>query len=200
MNEIINKFLLAGDKFMSEMHLRQPGFTYSACGPFTKNKERIEKFMQTGNTDFIYKNELDKACFQHDMAYGKSKDLIKRTQSDKVLRDKAFKIASDPKYDGYQRRLASMVYKFFDKKSSRSGITNENYQLANELHKPIIRKFKNRKVYSSFRDNIWGVDLADVQSLSKYKKGIKYLLCAIDLFSKYGSIKAYFIIILLKIF
>ena len=200
MNEIINKFLLAGDKFMSEMHLRQPGFTYSACGPFTKNKERIKKFMQTGNTKFIYKNELDKVCFQRDMAYGKSKDLVKRTQSDKVLRDKAFKIASDPKYDGYQRRLASMVYKFFDKKSSRSGITNENYQLANELHKPIIRKFKNRKVYSSFRDNIWGVDLADVQSLSKYKKGIKYLLCAIDLFSKYGSIKAYFIIILLKIF
>ena len=200
MNEIINKFLLAGDKFMSEMHLRQPGFTYSACGPFTKNKERIKKFMQTENTKFIYKNELDKACFQRDMAYGKSKDLVKRTQSDKVLRGKAFKIASDPKYDGYQRRLASMVYKFFDKKSSRSGITNENYQLANELHKPIIRKFKNRKVYSSFRDNIWGVDLADVQSLSKYKKGIKYLLCAIDLFSKYGSIKAYFIIILLKIF
>ena len=200
MNEIINKFLLAGDKFMSEMHLRQPGFTYSACGPFTKNKERIKKFMQTGKTKFIYKNELDKAGFQRDMAYGKSKDLVKRTQSDKVLRDKAFKIASDPKYDGYQRRLASMVYKFFDKKSSRSGITNENYQLANELHKPIIRKFKNRKVYSSFRDNIWGVDLADVQSLSKYKKGIKYLLCAIDLFSKYGSIKAYFIIILLKIF
>ena len=82
MNEIINRFLLVGDKFMPEMHLRQPGFTYSACGPFTKNKERIEKFMQTGNTDFIYKNELDKACFQHDMAYGKSKDLVKRTQSD----------------------------------------------------------------------------------------------------------------------
>ena len=115
MNEVINKFLLVGDKFMPEMHLRQPGFTYSACGPFTKNKERIEKFMQTGNTDFIYKNELDKACFQHDMAYGKSKDFIKRTQSDKVLRDKAFKIASNPKYDGYQRGLASMAYKFFDK-------------------------------------------------------------------------------------
>ena len=82
---------------MSEMHLKQPGFTYSACGPFTKNKERIETFMKTGNTDFIYKNELDKACFQHDMAYGKSKDLIKRTQLDKVLRDKAFKIASDLK-------------------------------------------------------------------------------------------------------
>ena len=143
--------------------------------------------MQTGNTDFIYKNDLDKACFQHDVAYGKSKDLAKRTQSDKVLRDKASKIASDPKYDGYQRGLASMVYKFFDKKSSGSGIVNEpNYQLANELHKPIIRKFKKRKVYSSFRDNIWGVDLADMQSLSKYNKGNKYLLCAIDLFSKYA--------------
>ena len=187
MNEIINKFLLVGDKFMPEMHLRQPGFTYSACGPFTKNKERIKKFMQTGNTDFIYKNELDKACFQHDMAYGKAKDLVRRTQSDKVLRDKVFKIASDPKYDGYQRGLASMVYKFFDKKSSGSGITNEpNYQLANELHKSIIKKFKKRKVYSSFRDSILGVNLTDMQSLSKYNKGIKYLLCAINLFSKYA--------------
>ena len=113
MNEIVNTFLLAGDKFMPEMHLKQPGFTYSACGPFTRNKERIEKFMQTGNTDFIYRNELDKACIQHDIAYGKSKVLAKRTQLDKVLRDKALKIASNPKYDGYQRGLASMVYKFF---------------------------------------------------------------------------------------
>ena len=135
-----------GDKFMPETYLKQPGFTYSACGSFTKNKERIEKLMQTGNTDFIYKNELDKACFQHDMAYGKSKDLVKRTQSDKVLKDKAFKIASDPKYDGYQRGLASMVYKFFDKKSSGSGIVNEpNYQLSDELHKLIIKKFKRKK-------------------------------------------------------
>ena len=113
MNEIINKFLLAGDKFMPGMHLRQPGFTQSTCGPFTKNKKRIAKFMQSGNTHFIYKNELDNVCFQHDMAYGKSKDLVKGTQSDKVLRDKAFKIASNPKYDGYQRGLASMVYTFF---------------------------------------------------------------------------------------
>ena len=99
--------------------------------------------MQSNNTDFIYKNEFDKACFQHDMAYGKSKDLVKRTQSDKVLRDKAFKITSNPKYDGYQRGLASMVYKFFDKKSKGSGITtNEfNCQLANELHKTVIKKF-----------------------------------------------------------
>ena len=101
MNKIINKFLLAGDKFMPEMHLRQPGFTYSACGPFTRNKERIQNFMQTGNTDFISKNELDKACFQHDMAYRKAKDLVRRTQSDKVLRDKAFKIAIYLKCDGY---------------------------------------------------------------------------------------------------
>ena len=143
--------------------------------------------MQTSNTDFIYKNELDKACFQHDLAYGKAKDLVRRTQSDKVLRDKVFKIASDSKYDGCQRGLAPMVYKFFDKKSSGCGIINEtNYQLANELHKPIIKKIKKRKVYSSFKDNIWGVDLADMQSLSRYNKGIKYLLCAIDLFSKYA--------------
>ena len=148
MNEIVNKFLLMGDKFKLEIHLKQPGFTYSACGPFTKNKERIKKSMQTGNTDPIYRNELDKACFQHDMAYGKSKDLARRTESDKVLRDKAFKIASDPKYDGYQRGLASMVYKFFDKKSSGSGVdTDQNYQLANELHRQIIRKLKRRKVY-----------------------------------------------------
>ena len=172
---------------MPEMHLRQPGFTYSACGSFTKNRKGTKKFMQTGNTDFIYKNDLDKAYFQHDIAYGKSKDLVKRTQSDKVLREKAFKVSSDPKYDGYQRGLASMVYKFFDKKSSGSGITNEfNYQLANELHKTIIKEFKKRKVYSSFKDNIWGVDLADMQSLSKFNKGFKYLLCAIDLFSKYA--------------
>ena len=144
MNEIVNKFLLVGDKFMPEMHLKQPGFTYSACGPFTKNKERIEKFMQTGNTDFIYRNELDKACLQHDMAYGKSKDLAKRTQSDRILRDKVFKIASDPKYNGYQRGLTSMVYKFFDKTSSKKGFATEpNYHFANELHRQIIRKLRD---------------------------------------------------------
>ena len=101
------KQIFTGRSYVYARNAFKTCFTYSACGPFTKNKERIEKFMQTGNTDFIYKNELDKACFQHDMAYGKSKDLVRRTQS------KAFKIASDPKYDGYQRGLASMVYKFF---------------------------------------------------------------------------------------
>ena len=186
MNEIVNKPLMVGDKFIPKIHLKQPGFTYSACGPFTRKKERIEKFMQTDNTDFIYKNNLYKACFQHDMVYGKSKDLAKRTQSDKALRDKALKIARDSKYDDYQRELASMVYKFFDKKSSGSGVAIElNYQFASELHRQVFRKFKRRKVYSSFSDNSWGVDLADMQSLSKYNKGIKYLLCAIDLLSKY---------------
>ena len=125
MNEILTNFLLVEDKLMPEIHLRQPGFTNSACGPCTKNKERTEIFMQTRNTDFIYKNEHDKACFQHGMASSKSKDLAKTTQSDKVLRDKAFEIVSDPKYDGCQRWLASMVYKFFDKKSSWSGIDKE---------------------------------------------------------------------------
>ena len=148
MNEIINKFSLAGDKFMPKMHLELSGFTYSACRPFTKNKERIQKFKETGDTNYIYKNELDKACFQHDMAYGDFKDLTRRTASDKVLRDKAFNIANNPKYDGYQRGLASMVYKFFDKKSVSSGVANneikQNLQLAEELHKPIIRNFKKR--------------------------------------------------------
>ena len=169
------------------MRLKQPGLTYSACGPFTKSKERIQKFMQTGNTDYICKNNLDQACFQHNMVYGKYKDLNKRAESDKVLKHKAFEIASNPKYDGYDRGLSSMVFKFFDKRSKGCGIKSiPNRQLANELHKTIIRKLEKRKFYSLFKDNIWGVDLADMQSTSKYNKGIRYLLCVIDLFSKYA--------------
>ena len=168
MSNIIKKFLLAGDKFMPEMHLRQPRFVYSTCGPFTRHKERIKKFKQTGDTRYIYRNDLDKACFQHDSAYADNKDLINRTKADKVLRDKAYDIASNPEYDGYQRGSASMVYKFFDKKSRGSGTTEpSSLKLADELHKPVIKKFNKRKVYSQFKDNIWGVDLADVQSLNK---------------------------------
>ena len=175
MNEIVNKFLLAGDKFMPEMNLRQSEFTYFACGLFTKLKKRIQKFMQTG--------DKDKLGFAHDAAYSD------RTQSDKILKDKTFVIAKNPKYDGHQRGLASVVYTLFDKKSKGSGIKTEikeNQNLPNGLHKPIIRKFKKRKVYSSFKDNVWDIDLADMQIISKYNKGITYLLCAIDLFSKYG--------------
>ena len=124
------------------MHLKWPGFTYSACGPFTKNKERIQKFKEAGDTSYIYKNELDKVCFQHDMVYGDFKDLERRTASGKVLRDKAFNIAKNPKYDGYQGGLSSMVYDFFDKKSNSSGVNmplQSNEQLAEELQKLIIR-------------------------------------------------------------
>ena len=198
MNNIINKFLLADDKFMPEMHLRQPQFIYSACGPFTRHKERIKEFKSTGDTRYIYRNELDKNCFQHDSAYADHKDLINRTEADKVLRDKAYDISSNPEYDGYQRGLASMVYKFFDKKSTAkpsslehmgSGTARDSSSiLADELHKPVIKKFNKRKVYSQFKDNIWRVDLADMQSLSKKNKGIKYLLCAIDLYSKYAFV------------
>ena len=200
MNNTINKLLLAGDKFMPEIHLRQPQFISSACGPFTKHEQRIQKFKETGDTNYIYKNELDKACFVHDAAYSDSKDLTKRTVADKISKNKAFDIAKDPKYDGYQRGLASMVYNFFDpkvaspdKKSEGSGpkhvntkLISQNEQLADELHKPIIRKFKKRKVYSAFKDNIWGAELADMQLLSKYNKGIRFLLCVIDIFSKYA--------------
>ena len=137
---------------MPELHLRDPIVDpYSACGPFTKHTQRIQYFLKTGKN--IYKNDLDKACFQHNMAYNIFKDLEKRTQSDIVLKNKAFKIASNPKYSGYERGLASMVYKFFDKKSKGSGLKENqknllaNSQLADELHKPIIRKFKKRKAY-----------------------------------------------------
>ena len=182
---------------MPEMHLRQPGSTYSACRPFTKNKERIQKFKQTGDSRYIYKNELDKACFQHDMAYGDFKDLAKRTAGDKVLRDNTFNIAKDPRYDGYQRGLVSMVYKFYDKKTKGSGFTTlanksaiksilQYEQLAEELHKTIIIKFEKRKVYSAFKHNIWGADLADIQLISQFNKRFIFLLCVIDIFSKYA--------------
>ena len=171
---------------MPEMHLKQPQFTYSACGPFTKHKQRIQKFKKTGDINYIYKNE-------YAAAYSDSKDLTKRTVADKILRDKAFNIAKDPKYDGYQRELASMVYKFFDKKSKGSGakhvntkLAPQNQQLAEGLHKSIIRKFEKRKVHAVFKDNIWGADLADMQLLSKYNKGIRFLLCVIDIFSEYA--------------
>ena len=155
MSNVINKFLLAGDKFMPEMHLRQPQFTSSTCKPFTKHKQRIQMFKEIGDTNYIYKNELDEACFAHDAAYSDSKDLTKRTIADK-----------DPKYDGYQRGLASMVYNFFDKKSASladkstkgSGVntkpTPQNQQLTKELHKTIIKKFEKRKVHAAFKDNI----------------------------------------------
>ena len=223
MNNIINKFLLVGDNFMPEMHLRQPQFIYSACGPFTRHKERIKEFKRTGDTRLLYRNQFDKACFKHDAAYAKYKDVENRLISDKKLRNSAYDIASIPKYDGYQRGLASMVYKFFDSKvaaldkktmsgkgnakstAQPSGLarsslerTGNNKILAEELHNFVIKKFNKTKVYWQFRDNTWGVDLADTQSLSKKNKGIKYLLCAIDLFSKYAFVVPVLLMRLIK--
>ena len=122
------------------------------------------------------------------MAYGNFKDLARRTTSDKVLRNKASTIAKNPKYDGYQRGLASMVYTYFDKKSKGSGFNiplESDDQLAEELHKPIIRKFLKRSVYSRFKDNIWVADSADMQLISKFSKGFRFLLCVINIFSKH---------------
>ena len=178
MNEIVNKFLLAGNLdllIVLVVHL-------------LKIKKELKNLKKQEIQATFTKINLIKACFQHDVAYGDFKDLARRTASDKVLRDKAFNIAKNPRYDGYQRGLASMVYKFFDQKSTGSGIVNnnnnnnsnneikQNLQLAKELRKPIIRKFKKRKVYSGFKDNIWGADLAEMQLISKFNEGFRFLL------------------------
>ena len=133
MNEIVNKFLLAGDKFMPKMHLR----------PFTKNRERTQKLKKPRDSRYIYQNELHKACFQHDMAYGGFKDLTRRIAPDKILRDKAFNIAKNPKYDAYQRSFASMVYNFFDKKASKFAKNVDLANLKSNEDKLDVDKLKN---------------------------------------------------------
>ena len=130
---------------MPEMHLRKPGFTYSACGPFTKHRERIQKFRETSNLKHLYRNESDKACFTRDAEYFDSKDLAKRTILGKVLKVRADKIAINPYYDGYQKELASIFYKPFAKKKTRSG-ASVNEELAEKLHKPQIKKFKTKEM------------------------------------------------------
>ena len=181
MNKIVNKYLLAGDKLMPELHLRQPGFAYSVCGAFTKHRERIQIFRKTGDLKHLYRNELDKACFDHDAAYSNSKDLAKRTIADKILKNRAYGIAKNPKYDGYRRGLASIVCKFFDKKTGFGASVNE--ELPQELYKPLIKKSKRRKVYARFKGKIWAADLAGMGSFSSFDPDVKYLLCFIDVFS-----------------
>ena len=174
---------------MTQMHLRHPRFTYSACGTFAKNKERIKKVKETGDSRYIYQSQLVKACFQHDMGYGDFKDLTRRTAVDKVLLNKAFNIAKNPNYDESQRELALMVYNFCDKKASGGTVKNENIsnkELAKELHKLVIRKSGKRKVLSPFIDNIWCADLADMQLISKFNKGFRFLLFFIDIYSNYA--------------
>ena len=143
-----------------------------------KNIERIQKFKEIRDSRYIYQHKVDKTCFQHDMACKDFKDLTRRTASHKIIRDKTFDTAKNPKYDGYQRRLASLVYKFFNKTSSGDRII-QNHELAEELHKSIKRKFG--KVHASFIGNIWGADLADMQLINKFKKGFRFLLCIIDI-------------------
>ena len=131
-NKIVKKFLLNGDRFMPELHLKQPAFIHSFNGWFTKHRERIQNFRKTGNLKHLYKNELDRACFTHDKAHFDSKDLAKRNISEKISKDRAYEIAINCGYDGYQRALASTIYKFFDKKTGSTESVNE--QLAKELH------------------------------------------------------------------
>ena len=101
MNKIINIFLLTGHKFMSELYLKQPAFTHSACGSFTKHRERIQKFREAGNLKHLCRNELGKACFAHDALYSYSNDLAKRTILDRVLKDRAYEIVRNHKYHKY---------------------------------------------------------------------------------------------------
>ena len=151
-SDIINKFLLIGDKFMPEMHLWDPKVKkYSACGPFARYKKRIDMFMRGGRLSHILKNRLDAACFQHDSVYAKYKDRLNRKKSDIVLKNKALKIATDPRVNGNKRGLGSMVYKFFNERTKGSGINNQenllvNSQLAEELHNPIIKNFKKKYI------------------------------------------------------
>ena len=137
---------------MPKLHLKQSRFPYSNCGPFTKHLERIQKFTETDNLKHLYRNEFDKATFAHYAAYSDSKDLANRTISDKILKDRACEIATNWKYDRYQGVFTSIVYMFFEKKAASGVSVNE--QLAEELHKPVIKKFKRRKVYATFKDNI----------------------------------------------
>ena len=137
---------------MSWLYLRKPGYPYSACGPFTKHLERIQIFWETSTLKNLHRNKTDKACFDHDAVYSDSIHLAKRTILDKVLKDKAYEFARNPKYHGYHRRFASMVYKIFVKKTGSDVSINED--LAGELSKAVIKKIKARTVYARFKDNI----------------------------------------------
>ena len=171
---------------MPEMHLRQRVFVF--VNHLQKTKQEYKNLKKQGIHSKIIKKKLHKACFQHDMAYWDLKDLTRRTAFDEILHDKAFYIAKNLKYVGYQRRLASMVYTFFDKKTSGGTVKKENIsnkELAEALHKPIIGKFKKQKVHSLFIDNILGADLADMQLISKFKKGFRFLYVT-DIYNKYA--------------
>ena len=149
---------------MLKLHLGQPGFTYSVCGPFTKHLKSIQNFRETGYFKLSIWNELDKTCFAHDATCSDRRNLAIRTISVTVLKEKAYEIPLILKYDWYQKELASIVYKFFDQKTGSGASVNE--ELAQELHKPVIKKFRRRKVYARFKENNWAADLAEMEWLS----------------------------------
>ena len=155
MNEIACKFLLNEDKFIPALHLRQQGFTYRPCEPFIERHESVPKYKETGILNYIYKRESDKACFARDDVHGDSKGLPKKAVSDQDLSKKSYKIAPNPKFDGYQKELVSMMHKLSDKKVGYR--VNVNEVLLQELHKPKFKKFKRRKLYASPKDNFWAV-------------------------------------------
>ena len=180
-DSIINKFV---NNLPFELHLFDPVVgRYSACGPGTKHQDRIEKYIQTGDTSHIYKNELDKHCFYHDSAYDKHKDVSNRQVADKKLMDGAFAIASDQSKNGYERMLASMIYKFFDKKIQMGQGAKEDI-LADELHKPIKHNFKRRRVNVFKPNDILACDLVDM--VNNRDEGYRYILTAQDVFTKYS--------------
>ena len=163
---------------MTELHLKQPEFSYSVCGTFTKHCKRIQIFRETGNLKHLYRNKLDKSCFAHGAAYSESKNLAKRSISDRILKDGAYEITRNHGYDGYQRALASMGYTFFDKKTGSGASVNE--KLAEELHKPVTKKFERRKVYARFENNVCTADLAQMEASPSENRNVKYLLCIIE--------------------
>ena len=165
------------------MLLRQLGFTYSAFGPFTKNKERIQKLKKTEDRKYISRNELDRACFLRDMAYGNFKDLARRTAFDKVLRHKAFNALKiqymmDIKYVLLLWLISILL------KSLKVVVLIMNLNKASNQLKNYTNQSKKRKVYSSFKENICAADSANMQLISKFNKGPRFLLCDIDIFSK----------------
>jgi transposase InsO family protein len=188
-NSIINKFV---NNLPFELHLADPKVgRYSACGPGTKHKKRVQDYIETGDTNHIFKNELDKACFYHDSGYSKFKDVANRQVADKVLMKHAINIANDESIDGYQRSLAAMVYAFFKKKIQMGQGTSQSQsqslsQLADELHKPVRRTFQRRRVIVYTIDDVWGADLVDMTEWYKDNKGFKFLLTVIDVLSKHA--------------
>jgi hypothetical protein len=183
-DSVINKLV---NNLPFEMHAWSPEVgKYAACGPGSKTQERLDQYIKTGDTNHIFKNELDKACLYHDVAYGSNKDVPSRHIADKELMDRAIAIASDKTKNGYERALSSLLYKFFEKKIKMGqGIQSDNAVLADELHHPIRHNYPRRKVKATNVDEIWACDLVDMTEVNA-DNGYRYILNIVDCFSKYA--------------